>query len=247
MDNQGPQQFDEEYILQNFCEEIKILDYTSFQKKNPPNPDFKGIFENNNLWIEVTELLESNSHVVTTNKSIDKFCQELRTELEKVMEGKRFLVLQLSTLKLPKIGKQKQAVISKIVEMAKQCEPECNKTILSEKLPLELQDFHWLSFRQSRFEATTNDIRVTGNNFYSMEESSTRLVAAIKIKEEKNYRINSDVKDDQLWLLVKVDNASTLDEFEKIKVEYKSKIFNRVYLQLEYWPGTKSFPVKRIV
>jgi len=242
---------DEAHIIQEFVKEVpdRIADVL---KIDPPKPDYQANLISDNkkikLFIEITQIREADKKTVTTNKTKEQFCNDLRKLLTKKLESIKHghVVVTVTIKKLPVLKEREKTLETLANKVIGELQNPTTRDGFFNGHNLSLPIIDWLSVKHASSPNTIPNIVVIANVvFIYADNMAERLTETIKDKEAKNYR--KHVGNEQLWLVIRIeDGVSTLADLQKLTLAYTSSVFNRIYVQLEYWPETQNYPVKKL-
>lgn len=241
--------------IQILEEAIKILGETSFtdiQRLDPPQPDFRCLWQSSlaaqiPLFIEITQILPADPRTNSNNATIERYCQDLREILENNLTSYGHLAITVTLSHLPSPNPARRAQeLQDLAQIIQSNMSQPTSYLWSANLPSQLNYVDWIHITHSNSPRTIPRIVVMPNlQYIEPQHLEQRIIDTIIDKESKNYR--SVIGNEELWLIIRLnDGITSPTDLETLNPPHTSTIFNRVYLQLDFWPPTDNYPLKQI-
>lgn len=246
--NQG--EFDEYHVITEALPSINEAGLGEPEKQEPPLPDFRIPQKSDSepVWVEITQVPEAEGEVREDNVLADRFRIDLRSQLEQDLSGSKYGHLNAT------IWLSRRITVSERAEALKNF-----STFLQEKmpdlsmnsyegndLPDTLQPFtERVMTHHMQGARTLPALNIDLNTQYLDPETlPERIKETVVRKEAKDYR--KSIGDQKLWLIIRLDGVYSLTDLDRFPVAYESEVFDKVYVQSQYEPGSQSYPLRLI-
>lgn len=224
---------EEDYIK----ELIGYLNLMATHKKNtPPLPDFTITTKNSSWYVEVTQLRAMDGKNEQVNQQFNRLKVDL---INKIRIDIGRIDIAINFIQLP-TSKTRDKTITEIASLI-------NNSLLNDKTylinPLDGVDYLMIK----HYANTENEVVININSYYIDPIYLTeRVNSAIKKKAAREYRkyIAENV---DLWLLIRIeDGASKPEDLDEIELIKECVYFTKIYIQFQYDPSTKGYPLIEI-